>query len=100
MSEDNAAPSSIKEILSRSLGQLGVGAVLALLLLLYYHSESRRWDDRMKADEKRWEKLFDQYREGTSQALKAIEICCHDRIQRLEQIESGRRGRSESESNE
>ena len=92
MAEDKAAVSLIKEFLSRSLGQLGVGAVLAVLLMLYYQSESRRWDDRMKADEKRWEQLFRQYREGTSQALDAIEVCCHDRLKRLERIEQSRGG--------
>lgn len=100
MPEDTTVTTSIKEILSRSLGQLGVGAVLAVLLMLYYQSESRRWDDRMKADEKRWEQLFKQYKEGTSQALDAIEVCCHDRLKRLEQIEQGRRARATSESDE
>ena len=93
MSEDNAATSSIKEILSHSLGQLGVGAVLAVLLLLYYYSESRRWDARMVEENRRWEALFSEYQQNNKDALKTIEACCNDRLRRLEDIEASDRRR-------
>ena len=91
MPEDTGSNLTIKDVIAKSLGQLGVGAVLAALLLLYYQAESRRWDERMRSDEKRWEALFQQYKEGTSEALKAIEVCCHDRLEKLEEIEVSRK---------
>lgn len=109
MSESNAESAGIKEIFLKkfasSLGSLGTGLVLAVLLMLYYHSESRRWDEqikldnqrweeRTKADESRWQQLFKQYQQSTTEALETIEACCHDRLRRLEDIETIRRGRS------
>lgn len=94
MSENTSSSFEVKEFLVRALGQLGVGAVLAVLLMLYYQSETRRWDERAKTDEKRWEQLFLQYQAGTTDALKTIEACCHDRLLRLEEIEVDRRRRT------
>jgi len=92
--ESNSTNSLGKEFFTKTLGQLGVGAVLAVLLLLYYQSESRRWDERQAADEKRWEQLFNQYRADAQDARQTIEACCHDRLLKLEEIEAQRRGRT------
>lgn len=85
--EDTGSNLSIKDLAAKSFGKLGVGAVLAVILILYYQAESRRWDERMRVDEARWQELFKQYQAGTADALKTIEVCCHDRLQRLEDIE-------------
>lgn len=90
MPEDTAGGAAIKDFFLKSLGKLGVGSVLAILLMLYYHSESRRWDERMRSDEQRWQELFQQNREWTSEALQTIEACCNDRLRRLEDLEVSR----------
>lgn len=94
MSENTPAGPSVKDFLFKNLGKLGVGSVLALVLILYYSSESRRWDERMRSDEARWRDLFAQNREWTSEALRTIEACCNDRLRRLEDIEAGRASRT------
>lgn len=60
-----------------AIKQLGMSAVLCVMLTIYYQSESRRWDDRMQADEKRWSTLFEQYKSTTTDALRSIEACCN-----------------------
>jgi hypothetical protein len=85
--EDTGSNLDIKGLVVKSFGKMGVGAVLAIILILYYQAESRRWDERMRVDEARWQELFKQYQAGTADAMKTIEACCQDRLQRLEDIE-------------
>ncbi|HOX53168.1 MAG TPA: hypothetical protein PKY05_16910 [Fibrobacteria bacterium] len=69
----------MKDFWTEAIKQLGMSAVLAFMLFMFIQSESRRWDSRMEADEKRWNTLFEQYKNSTSEALRSIEACCQSR---------------------
>lgn len=76
---------------SDAIKQLGISAVLCAMLFLYAQSESKRWDERMQVDETRWQKLFDQSQQSAKDALNTIQVCCHERLLKLEEVERDRR---------
>jgi LPS O-antigen subunit length determinant protein (WzzB/FepE family) len=67
-----------------ALKQLGIGAVLAAILIVYYQGESAKWEERQKIDEARWQQLFQQYTQDQSRALETIRACCQERNAILE----------------
>lgn len=89
-SQHNAPPRSVKEFFFRQAERLGVFGVLAALLFLFSENDSRRQAEQQRIDQGRWEQLFRQYREDAEAYRQTIEVCCHDRLIRLEAAEAVR----------
>jgi hypothetical protein len=89
-SQHNAPTSSVKEFFFRQVERLGVFSVLAALIFVFSENDSRRQAEQQRIDQGRWEQLFKQYREDAEAYRQTIEVCCHDRLIRLEAAEATR----------
>lgn len=91
----NTSSRSVKEFLFRQLEKLGVFSVVVLLLIWLTQNDMRRQAEQQKIDQQHWEQLFQQYREDGQAYRQTIEVCCHDRLLRLEAAETSRLRRGE-----
>ena len=66
----------MNEFWKDALKQFGVGIVFAVMLLVYYNQESKKWEQQATTDQKRWETLLENYSTDQKESMAAIRACC------------------------
>jgi hypothetical protein len=68
----------MNEFWKDAMKQFGVGIVFAVMLLVYYNQENKKWEQYAATDQKRWETLLQKYSTDSKEAMSAIKACCMD----------------------